>query len=42
MTRYLLVNAVLDQGPDMMGVRELLKRVTTGLYRREIRIFHHP
>ena len=42
LTRYLLVNVVLDQGPDMIGVRELLKNVTTSLYRREIRIFHRP
>lgn len=42
LTRYLLVNVVLDQGPDMIGVRELLKNVTTNLYRREIRIFHRP
>jgi len=42
LTRYLLVNAVLDQGPDMTGVRMLLKDVTTHLYRNEIRIFHKP
>lgn len=42
LARYLLVNVVLDQGPDMMGVRELLKNVTIHLYRREIRIFHRP
>lgn len=42
LTRYLLVNVVLDQGPDVIGVRELLKNVTTQLYRREIRIFHKP
>lgn len=42
LTRYLLVNVVLDQGPDMIGVRELLKEVTTMLYRNEIRIFHRP
>jgi len=42
LTRYLLVNVVLDQGPDMLGVRELLKNVTTSLYRRETRIFHRP
>jgi len=42
LTRYLLVNVVLDQGPDMKGVRELLKNVTTSLYRQEIRIFHRP
>ena len=42
LTRYLLVSVVLDQGPDMIGVRELLKNVTTNLYRQEIRIFHRP
>ena len=42
LTRYLLVNVVLDQGPDMTGVRMLLKDVTTHLYRNEIRIFHRP
>lgn len=42
LTRYLLVNVVLDQGPDIVGVRELLKEVTTSLYRKEIRIFHRP
>jgi len=42
LTRCLLLSVVLDQGPDMTGVRELLKNVTTGLYRREIRIFHRP
>ena len=39
LTRYLLVNVVLDQGPDMAGVRMLLKDVTTYLYRNKIRIF---
>ncbi len=42
LARYLLLNVVLDQGPDMTGVRELLKMVTTTLYRQEIRIFHKP
>ena len=42
LTRYLLVSVVLDQGPDMIGVRELLKNVTINLYRQEIRIFHRP
>ncbi len=42
LTRYLLVGVVLDQGPDIEGVRELLKKVTTYLYRQEIRIFHRP
>ncbi|MGC9173879.1 hypothetical protein [Athalassotoga sp.] len=40
--RYLLLNAVLDQGPDVIGVRELLKDVTNNLYKNEIRIFHRP
>jgi len=42
LTRYLLLSAVLDQGPDMTGVRELLKNTITGLYRQEVRIFHKP
>ena len=41
-TRYLLVNAVLDQGPDIKGVRELLKNVITNLYQQGIKIFHKP
>jgi hypothetical protein len=40
--RYLLLNVVLDQGPDIKGVRELLKNVTSNLYRQGIRIFHEP
>jgi len=42
LTRYLLVSVVLDQGPDIVGVRELLKNITNQLYRQEIRIFHRP
>ena len=42
LTRYLLVNAVLDQGPDMEGVGLFLKEVINSLYRKEIRIFHRP
>jgi len=42
LARYLLVNVVLDQGPDMLGVRELLKSVTINLYKRGFRIFHRP
>jgi len=42
LTRYLLLNVVLDQGPDIPGVRELLRNVTNALYRKEIRIFHRP
>ncbi|NMB99932.1 MAG: hypothetical protein GYA35_06600 [Thermoanaerobaculaceae bacterium] len=42
LTRYLLVSAVLDQGPDLEGVRRLLKDVVNSLYEKEIRIFHKP
>ena len=40
--RYLLVSVVLDQGPDVIGVRDLLRHVTNNLYRQEVRIFHRP
>jgi hypothetical protein len=40
--RYLLLNVILDQGPDIKGVRELLKNVTNNLYKKEIKIFHNP
>ncbi len=40
--RYLLLDAVLDQGPDTEGVRLLLVRVTNGLYLNEIRFLHQP
>jgi len=42
LARFLLLSVVLDQGPDIPGVRELLKNVTNALYRKEIRIFHRP
>ncbi len=42
LARYLLVNAVLDQGPDVKGVSLLLKEVVNSLYQKEIRIFHRP
>lgn len=42
LARYLLVSVVLDQGPDMAGVRDLLRDVTGRLYRKEVRIFHRP
>lgn len=41
-TRFLLLNAVLDQGPDMGGVRQLLADTINSLYRKEIRILHTP
>lgn len=40
--RYLLLNAVLDQGPDSEGVRLFLTRVTNELYRQEVRFLHKP
>lgn len=42
LVRYLLLNAVLDQGPDTTGVRMLLGRVTNELYRQEVRFLHRP
>jgi len=40
--RLLLLGVVLDQGPDIVGVREYLKEVITSLYQEEIRILHKP
>ncbi len=40
--RMLLLNAVLDQGPDIDGVREMMVRVVNNLYEKEVRIFHRP
>lgn len=40
--RMLILNAVLDQGPDLAGVREMMLQVANNLYQREIRIFHRP
>ena len=42
LARYLLLSAVLDQGPDMEGVRRMVTDVVNELYRKEIRIFHRP
>ena len=42
LARFLLLSVVLDQGPDIPGVRDFLKNVTNALYRKEIRIFHRP
>jgi len=41
-SRFLLLNAVLDQGPDTEGVRRLLIDVINRLYQREVRILHRP
>lgn len=42
LTRALLLNAVLDQGPDIEGVRDLMVQVVNKLYENEVRIFHQP
>jgi len=42
LARCLLLSAVLDQGPDMEGVRSMVVKVINELYRKEIRIFHRP
>lgn len=42
LSRFLLLCAVLDQGPDIRGVRSLLSGVVNHLYDNEIRIFHTP
>jgi hypothetical protein len=42
LTRYLFLQAVLDQGPDIEGIRQLLKDVVNSLYEKEIRILHKP
>ena len=40
--RMLLLNAVLDQGPDIEGVRKMMIDVVNNLYEREVRMFHRP
>jgi len=42
LTRFLFLQSVLDQGPDIAGIRELLKRVINNLYEKEVRILHRP
>ncbi len=42
LTRFLLLMAVLDQGPDIAGVRRMLIDMTNTLYRQEIRFLHRP
>ncbi len=42
LTRLLLLNAVLDQGPDITGLRRMLVEVVNHLYRREVRFLHKP
>lgn len=40
--RFLVLCAVIDQGPDIVGVRSLLIKVTNALYQREVRFLHTP
>lgn len=40
--RMLLLSAVIDQGPDIEGVRRLAADVLNDLYSREVRILHRP
>ena len=40
--RFLVLNAVIDQGPDLAGVRALLISVTNRMYLDEIRFLHKP
>lgn len=42
LSRYLLLSAVLEQGPDIAGVDLMLTKVVNDLYKQEIRIFHRP
>ena len=42
LTRFLFLQSVLDQGPDIIGIRELLKNVTNNLYEKEVRFLHRP
>jgi hypothetical protein len=40
--RFLVLSAVLDQGPDIVGVWTLVSQVTNHLYRKEVRFLHQP
>lgn len=42
LARYLILSAVLDQGPDIGGIHLMLTKVINELYKQEIRIFHRP
>lgn len=41
-TRFLVLSSVLDQGPDIEGIRRLLVDVTNDLYEKEVRFLHKP
>jgi len=42
LTRFLFLQAVLDQGPDIIGIRQLLKDVTNNLYKNGVHVLHEP
>jgi len=42
LTRFLFLQSVLDQGPDIIGIRHFLKDVTNSLYQKEVRFLHRP
>lgn len=42
LARFLLLSAVLDQGPDMVGLRQWVQRITNDLYRQQIDFLHNP
>ncbi len=42
LARYLLLNAVLDQGPDSDGVRLFLAKTINHLYDEQLFILHTP
>lgn len=42
LTRFLLLSAVIDQGPDIIGVRQFLSQVTNDLYHSNVRFLDMP
>ena len=42
LTRFLFLQAVLDQGTHIEGIRHFLKEITNSLYKKEIRFLHKP
>lgn len=42
LARFLILCAVLDQGPDIPGVRQLMLRVVDQMYSCNVRMFHAP
>jgi len=42
LTNFLYLNAVMDQGRDPVGVKELATRVTNEAYKADIKFLHNP